>query len=150
MCLAHLFDDGFEMENSCLCSLDLRSEELLAMPALFFFFHFINSIFPTGGHGFYSRQRGRCTRQSPLGKIFLGKGSLPSAFYPDTRQNKKNCRVLGAALGKIFSAIAAPVVNGYFAECPTQHSAKKIYFFKKITLPSAPAQALGKVFFIFF
>jgi len=33
------------MENSCLCSLDLRSEELLAMPALFFFFHFINSNF---------------------------------------------------------------------------------------------------------
>ena len=25
------------------------------------------------------------TRQSPLGKIFLGKGSLPSAFYPGTR-----------------------------------------------------------------
>ena len=28
-------------------------------------------------------------RQSPLGKIFLGKGSLPSAFYRGTRQNKK-------------------------------------------------------------
>ena len=80
------------------------------------------------------------TRQSPLGKIFLGKWSLPSAFYPGTRQNKKKiCRVLGAALGKIFSAVAAPAVNGYFAECPTQHSAKKIIFFKKFTLPSAPA-----------
>jgi len=80
------------------------------------------------------------TRQSPLGKIFLGKGSLPSAFYRGTRQNIKIfCRVLGAALGKIFLAIAAPAVNGYFAECPTQHSAKKIIFFKKFTLPSAPA-----------
>ena len=87
------------------------------------------------------------TRQSPLGKIFLGKGSLPSAFYQGTRQNKKQfCRVLGAALGKIFSAVATPAVNGYFAEWPTQHSAK----FFLITLPSAPAQALGKVFFIFF
>ena len=84
------------------------------------------------------------TRQSPLGK-----GSLPSAFYPGTRQNKKKiCRVLGAALGKIFSVVAAPVVKGYFAECPTQHSVKTILFFLKITLPSAPAQALGKVFFL--
>ena len=64
------------------------------------------------------------TRQSPLGKIFLGKGSLLSAFYRGTRQNKKQfCRVLGAALGKIFSAVASPAVNGYFVECPTQHSA---------------------------
>ena len=77
-------------------------------------------------------------RQSLLGKIFLGKRSLSSAFYPGTRQNKKFfCRVLGAALGKIFSAVAAPAVNGYFAECPTQHSAN--FFLKKITLPSAPA-----------
>ena len=46
----------------------------------------------TGGRGFaecfYTRQRALCTRQSPLGKIFLGKGSLPSAFYRGTRQNK--------------------------------------------------------------
>jgi len=64
------------------------------------------------------------TQQSPLGKNFLGKRSLPSAFYRGTRQNKKQfCRMLGAALGKIFSAVAALTVNGYFAECPTQHSA---------------------------
>ena len=55
--------------------------------------------------------------------------------------------MLGAALGKIFSAVAAPAVNGYFAVCPTQHSANFFLFFLKITLPSAPAQALGKVFF---
>ena len=112
------------------------------------------------------------TRQSPLGKFFLGKGSLPSAFYRGTRQNKKQFyRVLGAALGKIFSAVVVPAVSGYFAECPTQHSAKKKFiFFKnyfaecpslgtrqsfliiflKITLPSAPIKALGKFFFIFF
>ena len=29
------------------------------------------------------------TRQSPLGKIFLDKGSLPSVFYRGTQQNKK-------------------------------------------------------------
>ena len=47
------------------------------------------------------------TQQSPLGKNFLGKRSLPSAFYRGTRQNKKQfCQVLGAALGKIFSAVA--------------------------------------------
>ena len=70
------------------------------------------------------------TRQSPLDKIFLGKGSLPSAFYSGTRQNKKKIyRVLGTALDKIFSAVAALTVNGYFAECLTQHSAKKNYFF---------------------
>ena len=46
------------------------------------------------------------TWQSSLGKFFLGKGSLPSAFYRGTRQNKKQFyRVLGAALGKIFSAV---------------------------------------------
>ena len=41
------------------------------------------------------------TRQSPLGKFFLGKGSLPSAFYRGTRQNKKK-----------------------FAECLGRHSTK--------------------------
>ena len=41
------------------------------------------------------------TRQSLLGKIFLDKGSLPSAFYQGTRQNKKK-----------------------FAECLERHSAK--------------------------
>ena len=52
------------------------------------------------------------TRQSPLGKIFLGKGSLPSAFYRGTRQNKKQfCRVLGATLGKIFSAVARQLLT---------------------------------------
>ena len=43
------------------------------------------------------------TRQSPLGKIFLGKGSLPSALYPGTRQNKKNfAECLGRHLAKYF------------------------------------------------
>ena len=46
-----------------------------------------------------------------LGKI---KKKLPSA-WGDTRQN--------------ISAVVAPAVNGYFAECPTQHSAKKKIFF---------------------
>ena len=93
----------------------------------------MSSVFTVGKEPFaLGKGFAECnTRQSPLGKIFLDKGSLPSAFYPDTRQNKKNCRVLGAALGKIFSAVAAPAVNGYL----------------KITLPSAPAQTLGKVNF---
>ena len=89
------------------------------------------------------------TRQSPLGKNFLGKGSLPSAFYRGTRQNKKQfCRVLGAALGKIFSAVVRRPLTVIL---PSAQPAlgKKFLFFLKITLPSAPAQALGKVFFIF-
>ena len=66
-------------------------------------------------------------RQSPLGKIFLGNGSLPSAFYRCTRQNKKQFyRVLGAALGKIFSAVAPQSLT--------------------VILPSADP-ALGKFFF---
>ena len=69
------------------------------------------------------------TRQSPLGKIFLGKGSLPSAFYRGTRQNKKNCLSVWGGTRQNISAVVAPAINGYFAECPTQHSAKKIIFF---------------------
>ena len=88
------------------------------------------------------------TRQSP-GKIFLDKGSLPSAFYRGTRQNKKKLPSAWGGTRQNISGRCAPAVNGYFAECPTQHSAKKKLFFLKITLPSAPAQALGKVFFIF-
>ena len=79
-------------------------------------------------------------------KFFSTKGLCRVLFIGALGKIKKNCRVLGAALGKIFSAVAAPAVNGYFAEWPTQHSAK----FFLITLPSAPAQALGKVFFYFF
>jgi hypothetical protein len=77
--------------------------------------------------------------------------------------------VFGAALSKIFPAVIALVVKGYFAECQTQHSS--IFFFKKKTLLSAAnldtrqraflfflhllcrvplSQALGKVFFLFF
>ena len=89
------------------------------------------------------------TRQSPLGKIFLGKGSLPSAFYRGTRQNKKKiCRVFGAALGKIFRPLwRRPLTVILPSARPSTRQKKNIFF--KITLPSAPAQALGKVFFIF-
>ena len=83
-------------------------------------------------------------------KIFSAKGLCRVLFIGALGKIKKICRVLGAALGKIFSTVAAPAVNGYFAECPTQHSAKKNLFFCKITLPCAPAQTLGKVFFYFF
>jgi len=38
-------NNGWEMEKFCLCLLDLQREELLAMSALFFFFHFISSNF---------------------------------------------------------------------------------------------------------
>ena len=77
-------------------------------------------------------------------KFFSAKGLCRVLFIGALGKIKKKiCRVLGTALGKIFSA-----VNGYFAECPTQHSAKKKL--KKFTLPSSPAQALSKVFFIFF
>ena len=91
------------------------------------------------------------TRQSPLGKFFLGKGSLPSAFYRGTRQNKKQFlpSAWGGTRQNIFGR-STLTVNGCFAEGLTQHSAKKKLFFLKITLPSAPAQALGKGFLNFF
>ena len=70
------------------------------------------------------------TRQSPLGKIFLGKGSLPSAFYRGTRQNKKQfCRVLGAALGKIFSAVARRPLTIILPSAQTSTRQKNILFF---------------------
>ena len=81
-------------------------------------------------------------------KFFSAKGLCRVLFIGALGKIKKNCRVLRAALGKIFSAVAAPAVNGYFAECPTQHSAKKKIIFFKITFPSSPAQALDKVFFL--
>jgi hypothetical protein len=87
--------------------------------------------------------------------------------------------VLGATLGKIFSAVTALVINnilpsarpnkfcrqlGHLAKCffiffkkllcqvPLPRHSAKIFliFLKKITLPSAPTLALGKVFFYFF
>jgi len=69
------------------------------------------------------------TRQSLHGKIRLGKETLPSAFFRDARQNINIfCRVLTAALGKIFSAVTPLTVS----------------------LPSATKKPLGKVFFLNF
>jgi hypothetical protein len=46
--------------------------------------------------------------------------------------------VLATALGKIFAAVTASTVNGYFAEWQTKHSAKNFkFFFPKKALPSA-------------
>ena len=81
-------------------------------------------------------------------KFFSANGLCRVLFIRALGKIKKNCRVFGVALGKIFSAVAAPAVNDYFAECPTQYSPNLFLFFLKITLPSAPAQALGKVFFL--
>ena len=86
------------------------------------------------------------TRQSPLGKIFLGKGSLPSAFQRGTRQNKKKLpSAWGGTRQNIFSR-CAPAVNGYFAECPTQHS---VIFLKKL-LCRVPQPRHSAKFFLFF
>ena len=70
------------------------------------------------------------TRQSPLGKIFLVKGSLPSVFYRGTRQNKKQfCRVLGTALGKIFSAVARRPLTVILPSARPSTRQNKILFF---------------------
>ena len=111
------------------------------------------------------------TRQRLLGKIFLGKGSLPSAFYRGTQQNKKKfAECLGRHSAKYFRPLrrrpltvilpsARPstrqkkfiFLKNYFAECPSPGTRQSFFlFFLKSTLPSAPAQALSKVFFIFF
>jgi hypothetical protein len=69
-------------------------------------------------------------RQSPLGNIFVGKGTLPSAFYRGTRKNIFIfCRVPGKALGKIFASSLHPPLP--------------------VTLPSA-SPALDKMFFFIF
>ena len=86
-----------------------------------------------------------------LGKVrstnfFSAKGLCRVFFIWALGKIKKNCRVLGAALGKIFSAVAAPAVNGYFAECPTQHSAKKNF---KL-LCRVPQPRHSAKFFLFF
>ena len=69
------------------------------------------------------------TRQSPLGKNFLGKGSLPSAFYRGTWQNKKK-----------------------FAECFGRHSAKYFRPLRRrpltIILPSARPSTRQNFFFL--
>ena len=90
------------------------------------------------------------TRQSPLGKIFLGKESLPSAFYPGTRQNKKNCRVLGAALGKIFSAVARRPLTVILPSARPSTRQKKNYFFLKLLCRVPLPRHSTKFFFIFF
>ena len=83
-------------------------------------------------------------------KIFSAKGLCRVLFIGALGKIKKNCRVLGAALGKIFSTVAAPAVNGYFAECPTQHSAKKKFIFLKKLLCRVPQTKHSAKFFLFF
>ena len=81
-------------------------------------------------------------------KFFSTKGLCRVLFIRALGKIKKNYRVLGAALGKIFSAVAAPAVNGYFAKCPTQHSAN--FFFKKLLCRVPQPRHSAKFFFIFF
>jgi hypothetical protein len=80
---------------------------------------------------FYTRQRAflHLAKALPaLGKGFVGKGTLPSVFYRNTRQNIFIfCRVPGKTLGKIFG--------------PSRQLSLTV------TLPSA-GPALG-IFFIF-
>ena len=69
------------------------------------------------------------TRQSPLYKNLLGKGSLPSTFYRGTRQNKKQvCRVPGVALRKIFSAVAPRPLTVILPSARPSTRQKKIIF----------------------
>ena len=93
--------------------------------------------------------------KSPLhsaksGKNFLGKGSLSSAFYRGTRQNKKQfCRVLGAALGKIFSAVACRPLTVNLPSARTSTRQKKLFFLKLLCRVPQPRHS-AKFFFIFF
>jgi hypothetical protein len=80
------------------------------------------------------------TRQSPLDNIFIGKGTLPSAFYRGTR-------VLGKAFGKIFAPSRHRPLT---VTLPSARPALGKMFFIFFTLSSASRPALGKVFFFFF
>ena len=99
-------------------------------------------------------------------KFFSAKGLCRVLFIGALGKIKKNCRVFGATLGKIFRPLwrrpltvilpsARPstrhffLKKNYFAECPSLGTRQSFFFLKKITLPSALVQALGKVFFIF-
>ena len=106
--------------------------------------------------------------------LWQNKKKLPSA-WGGTRQNifgrarRPLTVILPSARPSTRQKKIYIFFKNYFAECPNpgtrqsfffiffkkvlcrvplpRHSAKFFYFFKKITLPSAPAQALGKVFF---
>ena len=112
---------------------------LLAIKEIYLYVAF---LLTTGGRDF-----AECSAKSPLhsaksGKNFLGKGSLSSAFYRGTRQNKKKLPNVWGGTRQNISAVVAPAVNGYFAECPTQHSAKKklffLIYFAKCPSPGTP------------
>jgi hypothetical protein len=77
------------------------------------------------------------TRQSPLGNIFIGKGTLPSVFL--SGHSVKYFYILPSA--------RPPAVNGHLAECT---SSTRQFFFIFFTLPSVPSPALGKGFFFIF
>jgi len=80
-------------------------------------------------------------------KFFSAKGLCRVLFIGALGKIKKNCQVLGTALGKIFSSVVAPAVNGYFAECPTQHSAKKKFIFFKNYFAECPSTGTRQCFF---
>jgi hypothetical protein len=86
------------------------------------------------------------TRQRPLGNIFVGKGTLPSAFYRGSRQNIFIfCQVPGTALSKTF---APSLHRTLTVTLPSARPTLGKMFF--LTLPSALGPTLGKVFFFFF
>ena len=87
------------------------------------------------------------TRQSPLGKLFLGKGSLPSALYPSTRQNKKKLpSAWGGTQQNIFRRCGAGRLR-LFCRVPREKNTRQTPFaeknFAERPLPSA---TLGKAF----
>ena len=92
--------------------------------------------------GRHSAKYFRPLRHRPLTVI------LPSA-RPSTRQIffKLLCRVPQPRHSAKFFLF---FLKKYFAECPCPGTRQSYFYFFLITLPSAPAQALGKVFFYFF
>ena len=109
-------------------------------------------------------------RQSPLCKNFLGKGSLPSAFYRGTWQNKKQfCQVLGRHSAKYFRPLwhrpltvilpsARPstrqkkiiFLKNYFAECPNPGTRQSFFYFFLKYFAECPCPDTRQSFFYFF
>ena len=90
------------------------------------------------------------TRQSPLGKNFLGKGSLPSAFYRGTRQNKKKfAECLGRPSVKYFRPLRRRPLTVILPSARPSIRQKKNYFFLKLLCQVPQPRHSAKFFFIF-
>ena len=115
---------------------------------------YVAFLLTTGGRDFaecsYTRQRARCTRQSPA-KIFSAKGLCRVLFIGALGKIKNNfAECLGVALGKIFSAVARRPLTVILPSARTSTRQKKFIFFLKNYFAECPCPGTRQSFFYFF